>query len=336
MDYPLLLRCNLVTRTFTAAILLRLMDAQALDIDAPLGHVARQNQQDDGLLALMVSQYPFLKPVTVRDLLNNTSGLPAFDKTAAYNNIFVRKPLKKWQLENYLDAISGSEVEYQHGYTPALRGYFDDSATNFVIAGMVASAVSGATMSESMRNLFHLFGLKDTHYLSYGVLTPELLANMVHCYLPVSHPYAVAFEKQKEFYYNDNKELCVYDVTSAYSVNGMGNAATISSSADLIQWWKALLVDDVVVSHYGQHLTKFPVLNSAVEGKEYYGFGLHRSITKNYGEVIWAAGNSFGSSLLVAHSINKNTTFVLNVNASREHFSLNSEGLIADIVRQLF
>lgn len=336
MDYPLLLRCNLVTRSFTAAILLRLMDAQALDIDAPLGHVARQHQQDDGLLALMVSQYPFLKPVTVRDLLNNTSGLPAFDKTEAYNSIFNRKPLKKWQLENYLDAVTGSDVVYQHGYTPASRGHFGDSATNFVVAGMVISAVCGATVSEAMRDLFRVFGLGNTHYLSYGVVNPDFLDKMVHSYLPISHPYASAFEKQKTLYYNDNKELSVYDVTSAYCVNGMGNAASLSTSTDLIQWWKALLLDDRVVNHYRQYLALFPRVAAAAGCEEYYGFGLHRSISKTRGEIIWSAGNAFGFSLMIAHSLNKNTSFVLGVNTSREHFSLNSEGLVANIIQKLF
>ncbi len=336
MDYRYLLRCNLLTRSFMSAIVLRLADAQALDIDAPLATVSRQHQQDDGLLALLVSQYPFLKPVTVRNLINNTSGLPAFDKTIAYDNIFTKKPLKKWQIENYLDAITGSDVDYQRGYASGKRGQYSDSATNFVVAGLVVSAVSGASTSESMRDLFQWFGLRDTHYLSYGMVSPNLVKKMIHCYLPVSHPYATAFEKQESLYYNDNKELRVYDVTSAYAVNGMANAAALATTSDLINWWKALLVDEKVVSRYRERLQAVAPLNPQLAGKEYYGFGLHRSITRHYGEILWVAGNSFGSSVLIAYSVNKNTTFVLTVNTSRDHFSLNREGLIADILKQLF
>ncbi len=331
MDYHLLLRCDLITRTFMAAILLRLADAQALNIDAPLGQLARQHQQDDGLFALMVSQYPFLKPVTVRELLNNTSGLPAFDKSAAYNAIFTRKPLKKWQVENYLDAISGSDAAYQHGYRVGHRGDYADSATNFVVAGLVASAVSGVNTSESMKDLFRLFALENTHYLPYGVLSRDLAGKMIRCYLPVSHPYASAFERQEVIYYNDNKELQVYDVTAAYAVNGMGNAAMVSSSSDLIRWWHALLADETVVNYDRNGFKKTAKLRA---GNDYF-FGVHRSVTPDKGEILWSAGNNLGSSVFLAYSVDKKITFLVTINVSREHFALSSEGLLADIMQQL-
>lgn len=335
MDHHCLFRSGIITRTFMAAILLRLADAQALDIDMPLDQLARVHQQDDGLLKLMVSQYPFLKPVTVRELLNNRSGLPSFEKTNAYGDIFVKKPRKKWQLENYLDAVSGSDVEYQHGYFAPPRGQYGDSATNFVVCGLVVKAVCGLNTAESMRDLFRAFDLRDTYYLPYGAIGRDLLPKMARIYLPISHPYASAFQRQKILHYNDNKELQVYDVTSAYCANGMGNTATLSSSADLIRWFHALVETETVVNRYKELLRAVPPLTPEFEGKEYDCFGLRRSFLKNYGEFFWVAANNLGSSALVAHSIDKDLTFVLTTNVTRDYFVLNKGDLVTNILQQL-
>lgn len=335
MDAKGLFRCGLVTRLFTMGIVMRLVDDRAFDLDSPLEWVAANHQQDRGLLNILVAQYPILKPVTVRQLLNNTSGLPAFDKTLAYNQIFIAKPRKIWQLENYLDAISGAEVKYQHGYQAGTRGYFSDSGTNYILAGLVIEAVSGIKTSEAMRNLFREFGLNDTYYLSHGVLEEALISRMIHGYLPVSHPYAQAFVNLPQITYNENRELAVVDVTSAYTAVGMGNAAALSTTTDLIRWFKQLINAKVVTANYKQVFKDVPIKTFISESKDSYCLGLYKSIFKEYGEILWTAGNSLGCGVLLAHVVGRDLTFALVANASREHFSLHAEGLVAEVMTKL-
>ncbi|OGO91447.1 MAG: hypothetical protein A3F10_02180 [Coxiella sp. RIFCSPHIGHO2_12_FULL_42_15] len=328
-----LFRCGLITRIFTVAILLRLLDENAFNLDDPLEILARKHQQDRGLLQVLVMQYPILKPISVRELLNNTSGLPSFDKTIAYNEIFFKKPLKIWQVENYLDVISGVDVRYQYGYEPGVRGYFRDSSTNFMIASLVIEAICGLQTSEMMRELFREFSLDESQYLSHGVMEKKLLPRMMHGYLPISHPYAAAFENFPELTYNGNKELCAYDVTMAYTVNGMGNAASVSTSSNLIRWMDQLMNCQVVINNFKQLFTGVPIRRESREQQDYYCLGFYKSMTKSFGEIIWAAGNSLGYSSFLGHSVQKNITFALITNISRLHFGLHSEGLIPDMLK---
>ena len=330
-----LFRSGLISRLFTMGILLRLVDERAFDLDSPLQWVASKHQQDRGLLDILVSQYPILKPITVRDLLNNPSGLPSFDKTLTYNKIFTAKPRKIWQLENYLDSITGVDVQYQHGYEPRSRGYFSDSATNYILAGLVIDAVSGVKTSEAMRDLFREFGLDDTYYLSYGVMDQALLEQMTHGYLPVSHPFSMAFSEAPRVVYNDNKELSVIDVTNMYTVNGMSNASVVSTTADLITWFRQLISAKVVVNNYKQMFEVVPVKSFMGECEDFYCLGFYKSISKRYGEIVWSAGNSLGYGALIAHSVDRDLTFALLTNVSRQYFSLHSEGLVADVLDQL-
>lgn len=327
-----LFRCGLITRIFTSAILLRLVDENAFDLDEPLEMLARSHQQDRGLLNILVTQYPLLKPISVRELLSNTSGLPAFDKSVAYNEIFLKKPRKIWQVENYLDVISDTSARYQYGYDPGMRGYFRDSSSNFMIASLVIEAVCGFPTAEMMRELFQEFSLNDTQYLSQGVMEKKLLSQMMHGYLPLSHPYADAFEKSASVTYNDSKELRAYDVTMGYTVNGMGNAATVSSSSDLIHWLDQLMNCKVVINNYKQLFSGVPIGRQTPDHREYYCLGFYKTIQKSLGEIIWAAGNSLGYSSFLGHSVDKNITFALITNISREHFGLHSEGLVADML----
>lgn len=330
----LLFQCGVITRLFTMGILLRLVDKGAFDLDDPLEWVAAQHKQDRGLLNIVVSEYPFLKPVTVRELLGNTSGLPAFDKTIAYNEIFVSRPRKIWQIENYLDVISGVDVRYQRGYEPGVRGYYSNSATNYFIAGLVIEAVSGIKTSENMRNLFQEFRMKNTYYFPYGVMETTLKSRMMHGYLPISHPFASAFERLPQVTYNDNKELRAYDVTGQYTVNGMSNSASVSTTTDLIDWLKQLLNCKVVINNYRQMVTPVAVKKYS-EGENNYCFGFYKTRRKDYGEIIWTAGNALGYSVLLAHALNKAITFALVVNVSREYVSLQIDGLVADVLQQL-
>lgn len=97
-----------ITRLFTAIIILKWVEEGILDLDAPLAILSNQHRLDGGRLKLLVDLYPYLKSLTLRELLNHISGLPSYDETVAYQKMFTEKPNKIWQAEGYLDLITGS------------------------------------------------------------------------------------------------------------------------------------------------------------------------------------------------------------------------------------
>ncbi len=331
----LLIQNGRITRLFTAAILLRLVDNGALDLEAPLELVAKRHQQDSGVLKLIVTQYPYLKPITIRELLNHTSGIPGYDKTAVYEKRFAKNPKKVWQAEGYLDLITGTGIRYQSGYNMPVRGFFGDSATNYILAGLVMEAVAGKRTSQNMSELFLQFKMKDTFYFPYGILNEDLLPRLMHGYLPVSHPHADAFSKLPINTYNNNRELQVYDVTSAYNFNGLGNSATVSTTSDLIRFMRLLMNCDVVQGSFKSLFTTVPVSAKKDGVIDQYGLGIYKTIMPKYGEIVWSVGNSYGYAVLLAHALEKDITFVLALNASRQKINLHNSGIVANVLANL-
>ena len=322
------------TRLFVAVMLLKLVEQGRLNLDAPLDGIARENQLDSGRLRIIIDQYTYLKPVTVRELLNNTSGLSSFDKTLNYERAFFSKPKKVWQSEGYLDLITGYDVGYQRYYEPAVRGFFNDSMTNYIVAGLVFEAITGIHPSQQLPLLFKECGLKNTLYFRQGILTEDAIQQLAHGYLPLSHPHAVAFERRPIHSYNDNKELQVYDVTGAYNLNGLVGGAAASSTADLLHWIHSLMQGKILTGTLPDMFTTTPVdfKKPFLNAKDSYGLGIYKTIFDNYGEIVWSTGNTYGYGVLVAYSVDKNISFSLAVNVSRERLYIHNTGIVRDVL----
>lgn len=336
-DPNMLFQIGRITRMFTAAIVLKLVESGMLDLDMPMDLLAHENRLDSGRLQLIVNQYSYLKPLTLRELLNQTSGLPSYDQTARYQRMFFEKPKKVWQAEGYLDLITGKEVRYRLGYELPVRGIYSESTTNFIIISLVLEAATGQHVSQQMRLFFDSFGLNNTHYSSHGVLDEQLLPKLAHGYMPISHPWAEAFRHLPILTYNDNRELQVYDITNAYNFNGLAGSASMSTTTDLIHWIKALVKGKVLVSSFREMFKVVPVLSygSSYEDQDFYGLGIHKTLSKRYGEIIWNAGNNFGYGALIAYSVDRDIAFALAVNVSRYMINIHSDGVVADVLAEL-
>ena len=326
-----------ITCMFTAAIILKRVEEGILDLEAPLASLSNKHRLDGGRLKLIVDLYPYLKPLTLRELLNQTSGLPAYDETISYQKTFIVKPQKVWQAEGYLDLITGFNIRYRLGYELPVRGIFNDSATNYIIVGLVLEAATGRRLSEQMRELFDSLDLKSTYYLSHSILDEKLLPQLARGYIPSSHPYASAFSHFPKLIYNDNRELQVCDVTAAYNVNGLAGSATLSSTTDLIRWMRVLLKGRVLKSSFKQMFNMVPIDPKASphRDQDFYGLGVYKTRLQQWGEVIWNAGNNLGYGVLVAHIAERNITFALAINVSRKFISFHDQTLVADLFREL-
>ena len=325
-----LFRVGHITRIFTAVLVLRLVEQGLLDLAMPLEQLTTVHKADNGLLHLLVQQYPFLKPVSTQELLLQTSGLPSFDRALGFHHMFLKKPKKKFQIENYLDAISGMAARYQSGYLNPARGRFSESTTNYFLAGLVIEAVMGVPVSHAMSQLFADNNLGQTEYLSYGMLPKNKLAQMVRAYLPPSHPYATAFMRSDTLEYNHNKELKVFDVTADYGAYGMANAAVVSSAHDLVTWMHAINTSEVIVKH--DMLFPAALQVSTTVKEDHYAMGMYKTRFNRQTEVVWTAGNSLGYGALLLHLPSSQKTAIVVSNVSRTFFSLHADGLVADVL----
>lgn len=111
----------------------------------------------------------------------------------------------------------------------------------------------------------------------------------------------------------------------------------MSTTTDLIHWIKALVKGKVLVSSFREMFKVVPVLSygSSYEDQDFYGLGIHKTLSKRYGEIIWNAGNNFGYGALIAYSVDRDIAFALAVNVSRYMINIHSDGVVADVLAEL-
>ena len=131
-----------VTKTFTAALILRLADEGRLRLDDRLSR--------------WLPDYPNARRITLRMLLQHTSGLPDFFQSGA---------LEAAMLKNRRRVFSPAEVlRYAKGalFAPGKGWYY--SNTNFVLLGLVAEKAGGKPWATLVRReLLDPLGLEDTY-----------------------------------------------------------------------------------------------------------------------------------------------------------------------------
>ena len=129
------------TKAFTAVLLLKLEAERRLSIDDPLGQ--------------WLPEYPQWRDVSIRRLLNMTSGIPSYDQQPAFQADYVAGRLTHFSAERLIGYAVGA---------PTTSGY-SYSNTNYVLAEMVIERVTGRSHADELQErLVEPLCLRDTHY----------------------------------------------------------------------------------------------------------------------------------------------------------------------------
>jgi D-alanyl-D-alanine carboxypeptidase len=202
------------TKAFTAVILLKLEAQSVLSMDDDLGK--------------WLPQYPAWSKVTIRQLLNMTSGIPTYDGTKGWNHDYNNNPLRKFTPEELVayvyPTIETKDVKWAY------------SNTGYILAQMV---IDKASRSHSYRaevnSLISDNHLRNTFYES------DFYPTVVNRRL-VSGYYVNTDDK-------DMPKLLNTD-TKNYSLGwAQGAGGIISDPTDLAIWVRALFEGDVLPAH---------------------------------------------------------------------------------------
>jgi len=233
------------TKAFTAVAILQLEAAGKLSIDAPIG--------------MYLPQYPKYANLTLRRLLNMTSGLQSYDNLLSWETAYAQNPTL------YVPADSLIRTVYPSIEFPPGSKYFY-SNTGYLIAQEVVAALSDSkSFPAEMSRIIASVGLKNTFYTS-NLYAPDIASRVVAGY-----------------YEQDDaglQPLRGKDVTG-YSLSwAQGAGSMVSTPTDLIMWARALYtgttllppkqraeLESFVSTTTGQPITKVDAENSA-------GFGL--------------------------------------------------------------
>jgi D-alanyl-D-alanine carboxypeptidase len=136
-------RTGSVTKTAVAALVLLLAGDSLLRLDAP----ARDWADVPGA-------------ITVRDLLQHTSGLPDYVANPVFLERFMADQEHPWSARELLELA---------GRTEATTGSFVYSNTNFVVLGLVAEATGGASLGHLLaERIFEPLALHDSELATAG------------------------------------------------------------------------------------------------------------------------------------------------------------------------
>ena len=244
-------RIGSVTKSLTATLILILTEEEPGLLDQTL---------DDYYPA-----FPYSDRITVRMMLNHTSGLYDYTSNEDYQDLIDKKPCHEFEPEDLLN--------YALGYAP----YFEPgqgwkySNTNYVLLGLIAEAqVPGRTYEELLEeNILEPLGL--THTIApTGIDLPE----------PYAHGY---------YYFEDQgwKDVTETSPSLAWAAGGL-----ISTIDDMVVWLDALISGSLLPEWLREE--QFTFVDTGEEGLR-YGLGVwdmngrigHRGAVPGYTSYVW-------------------------------------------------
>lgn len=236
------------TKAFTAVVVLHLVAEGKIGLDATV---------DTYLPGLVRGEGIDGRRITVRQLLQHTSGLPEYgihiDDDEIRNRYFEPRELLDIALRYKADAAPGTTWGY--------------SNTNYVLAGLIVQKVTGRPLAEEMdRRIIKPLGLRHTYFPAPGDMT-----------IREPHPRG---------YHRNPADGPLRDFTEMDPSAGWAAGQLISTNSDLNRFFTALLTDGLLPDAQLAEMRKTVPAGTSGLG---YGLGL-TSRPLSCGGVYWGHG----------------------------------------------
>ncbi|HXW50978.1 MAG TPA: serine hydrolase domain-containing protein [Candidatus Acidoferrales bacterium] len=301
------------TKAFTASIILQLEAAGKLSIDDPLGK--------------FLPQYPAWKDVTIRHLLQMTSGIPSYDNTAAMMSAYAAHPTAKYslaQLVNYVYPTTPGAPKPTTGYSY--------SNTNYLLAEMIIEKVTGNSYESEVKR---------------RILTAIPVENMY--YSPNLYPPAVAIRTVSGYFWNhtpENKPLAPLlgkdqRLLSASWAQGAGGA--VGSPEAMTVWARALYRSTAFLpaAQRAEMMsivslkTGKPIAVTSLADPRGFGLGIAQLTTKETGTVWFYEGETLGYRMTHVYFPKKNVILDFGLNSQPDPNQDNVGKLVVTIYETL-
>lgn len=238
-----------ISKIFVAVTLLELQKEGKLNLDDPIGNY--------------FPQYPRWKAVTIRQLLNMTSGIPNYTATHTFKKLEAKMHTKPIAPSRLL-SLAYQQKDY---FAPGKSWHY--SNTNYILAALIIEKVTHqALATEYQQRFFHPLHLKHSHY-SETYYPPPVERQMAHAYR------------------NGN------DITHFNAGLYDGAGAMVMSSQDLLSWCTALFASYKVLDHESlKALMSTTALPPALPKpfESHYGLGVYSMRSLKFGTIWWYTG----------------------------------------------
>lgn len=222
-----------ITKTFVAATVLQLAEEGVLELDEPLRN--------------WLPDYPRSRRITLRMLLNHTSGVFNYFEHPLYESLVFGRPSHEWTPAEIL-----SEFQRDPYFGPG--NGFRYSNTGFILLGLVIEAATGNSLGDELRTrFFEPLELSGTYFQGDGA-QPDA----AHGYLRTTGGHRLVTGESD------------YRPTTSAATVAWTAGAIVSTAEDISRWAHALYGGDVLSEESRTALTDYV---SSPYSRGTYGLG---------------------------------------------------------------
>jgi D-alanyl-D-alanine carboxypeptidase len=284
-----------VSKTYTAALILALADEGRIDLDASA-----------------VSYLPGAtldRRITVRQLLNHTSGLDDFFLHTPIDKALLADPDAFWSVKRTLKYVAKP-------YFPPGKGWHY-SNTNYLYLGLIAERVAGAPLAIALRETFFVpLGFEATWY--QAVEKPRG---------PLAHGYRFAGPRLSTPPIDLSGESPVAPFRSVVTAAG-GAGSIAATSADAALWARLLFTGEVLGPAMTAQMLDGVAFTAAYKPRIPYGLGV-QAFPIGGRLAVGHSGRLLGFRSSVRHLPAEGVTIAVLTNQSRADPGVIVEALLA-------
>lgn len=270
------IRVGSMTKTFTAVIVMKLIEEGRLSLDDPI--------------AKWFPDFPNAEVITVRHLLNHTSGIPEIIPKVLMKSII---PSTYWKPEELVNIIAQDESSFRP------RGIFEYSNSNYILLGLITEKLSGEPFTQQLHEqIIDPLNLKNTFFIPYEQAPVNLVPG---------------FDRDLSSFPG---MLDIGTDNTSWATAAFTSGALASTADDLGVFFERLFAGALLSRSTMSDMTTFiSASNPGFSEQNGYGLGLMR-LEVDGQELVGHVGQFMGSTAIAMYSSNKNYLIVVTCNLS--------------------
>ena len=254
-----------ITKTFTAVVILKLVERGELTLTAPV--------------CRFIPNLGLLPEITVRHLLNHTSGLPNYTELEDYLPSVVATPTHPWEEGRILNLIQTGQRDFEPG------GGWHYSNTGYFLLKKIIKTLSTSSFTDAMEELIiRPLGLEHT-FVAEGIS---------------SHRLTPGYSRDL------NPGRRMENITSKYHPGWCYTGLLASSAADVVKFYQGIFLGKLLSASLVAQLCE--AVSTGKKDPRFvnpcYGLGVMIDTGSQYGTLIGHAGEGPGYNPWVMHLTN--------------------------------
>jgi D-alanyl-D-alanine carboxypeptidase len=278
VDQDTLYQMGSTSKSFTVAVILQLEAAGKLSIDDTLGK--------------WLPEYSAWKDVTIRRLLNMTSGIPNYSETEWMSKAWASEPIRDFTFKELVDAAYPSATNR----LPVSEGYHY-SNTNYILAGMIAEKATGKSFRDLVYEMvIEPHGLTSTFYEA-SIYPEPVIKRLSHGYFENE----ACAEYQPECKETWNAPIIGRDMRTVSTSWMQSAGGAVSNARDVDRWMRAVFGGKVVPAKQQKEWTELvsmktgePIKAISADDPGGFALGLGEKILGPLGAQWFYQGESLG------------------------------------------